>query len=62
MPVSALSASRIDRTLRLCRSVRRAMCSASSSIETPAFTRLTLAEIRISLLKGISREDDRVIF
>jgi hypothetical protein len=36
------SASRIGRTLRPCRSVRRAMSSATSSIETPAFTRRTL--------------------
>ena len=38
-----------------------AMSSASSSIETPAFTRRTLDWLSTSLLKGMSREDDRVI-
>jgi hypothetical protein len=38
------------------------MSSASSSIETPAFTRRTLPWLRISLLKGISRQALRVIF
>jgi len=61
-PVSAPSASRTGRTLRLCRSVRRAMSSASSSIETPAFTRRTVDWDRTSLLKGMSRDDDSVIF
>jgi len=41
--------------------VRRAMSSANSSIETPAFTRRTLDWLSTSLLKGMSREDDRVI-
>jgi hypothetical protein len=38
------------------------MSSASSSIETPAFTRRTFDWLSTSLLKGMSREDDRVIF
>ena len=38
------------------------MSSASSSIETPALTRRTLAWDRTSLLKGMSREALRVIF
>ena len=38
------------------------MSSASSSIETPAFTRRTFAWLSTSLLKGMSREGDRVIF
>ena len=62
MPVSWPSASSTARTLRLCRSVRRAMSSASSSIETPAFTRRTFDWDRTSLLNGISREALRVIF
>jgi len=62
MPVSAPSASRTGRTFKLWSSVRRAMSSASSSIETPAFTRRTLDWLSTSLLKGMSREDDRVIF
>ena len=62
MPVSTPSASRTGRTLRPCRSVRRAMSSASSSIETPAFTRRTFDCYRMSLLKEMSRDDDRVIF
>jgi hypothetical protein len=37
------------------------MSQASSSIETPAFTRRTLDWLSTSLLKGMSREDDRVI-
>ena len=41
---------------------RRAMSSASSSIETPAFTRRTFDWESTSLLRGMSREDDRVIF
>jgi hypothetical protein len=41
---------------------RRAMDSASSSIETPALTRRTLDWLSTSLLKGMSRADDRVIF
>ena len=39
-----------------------AMSSASSSIETPAFTRRTLDWLSTSLLKGMSREALRVIF
>jgi hypothetical protein len=62
MPVSAPSASRIGRTFRLCRSVRLAMSSASSSIETLAFTRRTFDWERMSLLRAMSREGDRVIF
>ena len=50
------------RTVRLCSSVRRAMSSASSSIETPALMRRTLAWLSTSLLKGMSREALRVIF
>jgi hypothetical protein len=50
------------RTLRLCMSVRRAMSSASSSIETPAFRRRTFDWLSTSLLKGMSREALRVIF
>src|SRR6266853_2697668 len=62
MPVSRPSASSTGLTLRLCRSVRRAMSSASSSIETPAFTRRTLDWLSSSLLKGMSRDALRVIF
>jgi hypothetical protein len=62
MPVSTPSTLRIGRTLRPCRSVRRAMSSASSSIETPAFTRRTFDCDSTSLLKGMSRDEDRVIF
>jgi hypothetical protein len=38
------------------------MSSASSSIETPAFTRRTFDWDRTSLLRGMSRDDERVIF
>ena len=38
------------------------MLSASCSIETRAFTRRTLDWLRTSLLKGMSREGDSVIF
>jgi hypothetical protein len=38
------------------------MSSASSSIETPAFTRRTLDWLSTSLLKGMSREALSVIF
>jgi hypothetical protein len=38
------------------------MSSASSSIETPAFTRRTFDWLSKSLLKGMSREGERVIF
>ena len=38
------------------------MSSARSSIETPAFTRRTLAWLSTSLLKGMSREALRTIF
>ncbi len=51
MPVSTPSVSMTGRTVRLCTSVRRAMSSASSSIETPASTRRTFACESISLLK-----------
>ena len=36
--------------------------AARSSIETPAFTRRTLDGLKTSLLKGMSREDERTIF
>ena len=38
------------------------MLSASCSIETPAFTRRTFDWLSTSLLKGMSREGDSVIF
>src|SRR3546814_21184356 len=38
------------------------MSSASSSIEMPALIRRTLDWLRTSLLKGMSRDEDRVIF
>jgi hypothetical protein len=38
------------------------MSAASSSIETPAFMRRTFDWDRTSLLRGMSREDDKVIF
>src|SRR5262244_166827 len=38
------------------------MSTARSSIETPAFMRRTFDWDRTSLLRGMSREDDRVIF
>jgi len=38
------------------------MSSANSSIEIPVFTRRTFDWLSTSLLKGMSREDDRVIF
>ncbi|MCP1848194.1 hypothetical protein J2R80_002017 [Bradyrhizobium sp. USDA 4541] len=41
---------------------RRAIDAARSSIETPAFTRRMLDWLSTSLLKGMSRADDRVIF
>jgi hypothetical protein len=41
---------------------RRAIDAANSSIETPALTRRIFDWLRTSLLKGMSREDDRVIF
>src|ERR1700746_1026004 len=62
MPVSLPSPSTTARTFRLCSRVRCAMLSASCSIETPAFTRRTLDWLRTSLLKGMSREGDSVIF
>ena len=61
MPVSSPSAFSTGRTLRLCRSERRAMSSASSSMETPALTRRTLDWLSTSLLKGMSREALSVI-
>src|SRR3984957_12521017 len=62
MPVSFPSPSKTARTLRLCSRVRCAMLSDSCSIETPAFTRRTLDWLSTSLLKGMSREGDSVIF
>ena len=61
MPVSAPVSSSTGRTVRLASSVRRAMSSASSSIETPAFTRRTFAWLSTSLSKGMSREALSVI-
>ena len=55
-PVFAPSSSRIGRTVRAVSKVRRAMSSASSSMDSCAFTRRTLASDRTSLSKGISRE------
>ena len=46
----------------LCSKVRRAMSSASSSIETPALIRRTLDWLSRSLLNGMSREELRTIF
>ena len=48
--------------MRLCSSLRRAISSASSSIETPALMRRTLDCDNSSLLKGMSREALSVIF
>jgi len=62
MPVSLPSASRMGRTCRLWISPRRAIDSASSSIESPAFTRRTFDWLSTSLPKGMSREHARVIF
>src|SRR5207253_2819452 len=62
MPVSAPSSSRTGRTVRLCRSVRRAISSASSSMETPALMRRTFAWLSTKRLKGMSRDWLRVIF
>ncbi|MCW2359830.1 hypothetical protein M2239_008004 [Bradyrhizobium elkanii] len=62
MPVSWPSASTTGTTLRLWIRPRRAIEAAKSSIETPAFTRRTFDWLRTSLLKGMSREDDRTIF
>jgi len=61
-PVSLPSTSRTGRTCRDWMRPRRAMDAASSSIETPDFTRRTFAWLSTSLLKGMSRDDDRVIF
>ena len=38
------------------------MSSANSSVETPALTRRTFDWESTSLLKGMSRDDDKVIF
>jgi len=38
------------------------MLSANCSIETPAFTRRTFDWLSTSLLNGMSREGDSVIF
>src|SRR5947208_10147337 len=62
MPVSLPSVSTTARTLRLCRSVRCAMLSASCSMEMPAVTCRTLDWLSTRLLNGISREGDKVIF
>ncbi|WP_456304654.1 hypothetical protein [Acidomonas methanolica] len=62
MPVSLPSASTTGKTLRLWIRPRRAIEAVRSSIETPAFTRRTLDWLSTSLLNGMSREDDRVIF
>ncbi|EIE51638.1 hypothetical protein AL036_04015 [Salipiger aestuarii] len=62
MPVSAPSSSSTGRTVIEDRRVRRAMCSASSSIETPTLMRRTLDWLSTSLSKGMSREALRVIF
>ena len=62
MPVSTPSASITGKTLRLWIRPRRVIEAARPSIETPAFTRRTLDWLRNSLLKGMSRENDRVIF
>lgn len=62
MPVSTPSASSTARTCSDWIRPRRAMDSARSSIETPAFIRRTFDWLSTSLLKGMSREDDRVIF
>lgn len=62
MPVSAPLSSSTGRTVMELSSVRRAMSSASSSIDTPALTWRTFDWLSISLLKGMSREALRVIF
>src|SRR5215469_9414157 len=62
MPVSFPSPSTTGRTVRLWRSVRRAISCASSSIETPALMRRTLDWLSTSLLNGISRDWLSVIF
>src|SRR4051794_15416817 len=62
MPVSLPSASSTGRTVNDCSSVRRAMSSASSWMETPALIRRTLQALSSSLLKGMSREALSAIF
>lgn len=62
MPVSAPLLSGTGLTVMELRSVRRAMCSASSSIDTPALTWRTFEWLSISLLKGMSRNALSVIF
>ena len=62
MPVSMPAASNTGRTVRDCSRVRRAMSSASCSIDTPALIRRTLQALSSSLLKGMSREALSVIF
>ena len=52
----------VRRAARHCRRERRAMSSASSSMEMPALTRRTLDWLSTSLLKGMSREALSVIF
>ena len=53
MPVSLPSASRTARTLRLCRSVRRAMSSASSSIENAG---LDAPDVRLGQNELVERD------
>src|ERR1700733_12619147 len=61
MPVSAPLASSTGRTFRACNRGRRAMSSASSSMEIPALRRRTLDWLSTSLLKGILRDELSVI-
>ncbi len=61
MPVSAPLSSKMGCTVKLWSSVRRAMSSASSSIETPALMRRTLAWLSTRRLKGMSRELESAI-
>jgi hypothetical protein len=62
MPVSIPAASSTGRTVMDCSKVRRAMSSASCSMDTPALMRRTLQALSSSLFKGMSREALRVIF
>jgi len=62
LPVSVPSSANTGRTFKLCNRPRRAMSSASSMTDTPAFMRRTLGWVSTSLSIGISREGDRVIF
>src|SRR5690606_10185292 len=56
MPVSLPSSFSTGRTVMLESRVRRAMSSASSSMETPALTCLTFDWLSTSRSKGMSRE------